>query len=124
MAEALIGLAAMAGAMSLGQGVTGAMNAKQMCQSLDDWNKQTAKVTEQYTELLGQVGKFEAAEMNAIGDNLDQLVKLRNKVTVARKLFGGTRRLQQIYGILSITLVFFMLLLKYFNFNALLKKVI
>jgi hypothetical protein len=124
MAEALIGLAAMAGAMSLGQGVTGAMNAKQMCQSLDDWNKQTAKVTEQYTELLGQVGKFEAAEMNAIGDNLDQLDKLRNKVTVARKLFGGTRRLQQIYGILSITLVFFMLLLKYFNFNALLKKVI
>jgi hypothetical protein len=122
--EAIIGMAGMAGAMSIGQGVTSAMNAKKMCQSLDGWNKQTATITEKYNQLLTTITKMNVDYLHEIGNDLDALNLLKTKLDVNRKLFNGTKRLQQIYGILTVTLVFFVLLLKYFNFNALIKSVI
>lgn len=82
---------------------------------IQDMNNKISDIQEKYTTILSDITKVDQNILNEITDNFDTINQLKAKTKVAADQFNDSFKLMQLGGVIIITIVFFLLLLKYYG---------
>lgn len=80
-----------------------------------DMNNKISDIQNKYATILGDITKVDQNILNEIQENFDTINQLKAKTKVAADQFNDSFKFMQLGGVIIITIVFFLLLLKYYG---------
>ena len=82
---------------------------------ISDMNDKIATVQEKYSTIMSDITKVDQDIITEIQDNFTIIKQLKAQTKVAADDFNASFKLLQLGGVIIITIVFFLLLLKYYG---------
>ena len=82
---------------------------------ISDMNDKIAAVQEKYSSIMGDIASVDQNIITEIQANFTTIDKTKDQIKVTAASFNDSFKLMQLGGIIIITIVFFLLLLKYYG---------
>jgi hypothetical protein len=82
---------------------------------ITDMNSKISDIQDKYATILGDITKVDQNILTEIQKNYDTITELKKTIKVAADDFNDSFKLVQLGGVIIITIVFFLLLLKYYG---------
>lgn len=82
---------------------------------ISDMNNNISDVQDKYASILGDITKVDQDIITELTNNFDTIAEQKKSIKVAADQFNDSFKLMQLGGVIIITIVFFLLLLKYYG---------
>jgi predicted PurR-regulated permease PerM len=114
MLMAGVGLLGMAGQVASST-ISGATQTNNLQQQLQDLNKSTAEWKEKYAQLLGGLNEISAEQIEYVQNMIDNYQTTATQIKASQDAANISYRQIQIVGLIFVTIIFILLLMKKFN---------
>ena len=82
---------------------------------ISDMNNNISDVQDKYASIIGDISKVDQNIITEIQENFKTIAEQKKSIKVAADQFNDSFKLVQLGGVIIITIVFFLLLLKYYG---------
>jgi len=82
---------------------------------ISDMNNNISDVQDKYASILGDITKVDQNIITEMQENFNTIAEQKKSIKVAADQFNDSFKLVQLGGVIIITIVFFLLLLKYYG---------